>query len=271
MKKKIFICVLCVWTAFVSFGCQSNKDDVIYMRPSNEIDITDPVILAEPLDPQIQALLEKSSVSEAEAYQIMGYSHRTDEGIRYYRRALDSGYLSFTLHNVRILGSGDTWPLENYVYDAYFGYNQAGEWVKFSRPADLNSDGTCKPGWNLVLVDLTVTSHNATARIGDYSKSDPYLFTADITCTLADLRYFGDYNCQVRNVDYFSKMGEYPEHPMLYRVAPGESISFTVGFLVPPWGRGELEPLEYLRLSNAYGNHKGVFLRLDEEGLSPCS
>ena len=75
MKKKIFIFVLCVWTTLVSFGCQSNKSDVIYMRPSNEIDITDPVILAEPLDPQIQALLEKSSVSEDEAFRIMGYSH----------------------------------------------------------------------------------------------------------------------------------------------------------------------------------------------------
>lgn len=268
--KKVLTIILSATLLLGLFGCTAEKSRVEYLRPATDIDFTEPEVPEEPLDPEIQALLEKSSLSEKERYQIMGYSHRTAEGICFYRQVEDTGYLAFTLSNVRYLGEGDIWPQDNYEYEAYLELDEKNNWVKRDRPAHLNADGTSKPGWNMVLIDVTVTSHNAVSRLGVYSDYDPYLFSVYCVCDLADIRYMSQYGCKTLGLDYFSEMGKYPEDDRFFRLEPGESIHFTVGFLLPPRSQGGMDPFEYLRICNTSGNPNSVFLRLDEEGLAPC-
>lgn len=199
----------------------------------------------------------------------MGYTHRTAEGIRFYKRATDQGYLEFTISNVRYLGQGDEWPQTNYLHEAYLELNEDNNWVEHDRPVCLNPDGTSKAGWNLVLVDVKVTSHNAAARLGDYPDKDPYLFRGDGVCTLANLNLKYEGNYLVRNIDYFSELGKYPEHYVLYRLEPGETISFTIGFLQNSKQQNGVDPNNQ-RLCNTTGNLHGAFIRLDEEGLGKC-
>lgn len=249
---------------------QEENPEVSYVPPADVTLKTPEAQKGEALSAEIQALLVKSSVSNEEQFQIMGYSHRTAEGIRFYRRATDRGYLEYTITNARYLGQGDEWPQTNYLYEAYLELNDENRWVEYDRPVCLNPDGTSKEGWNLVLVDVKVTSHDAAARIGDYSDSDPYLFRGDGVCTLVDLRLKGDYNYIARNIDYFSELGKYPEHYVLYRLEPEESICFTIGFLQNSKRQDGADPYEYLRLCNTSGNLDSVFIRLDEEGFVKC-
>lgn len=225
----------------------------------------------ETISAEIESLLNKRELSEDEQYKIMSYTLRTSEGIRFYRRATDQGYLSFTVSNVRYLGQGDEWPQTNYLHEAYLELNNENTWVEYDRPVCLNQDGTPKEGWNLVLVDVKVTNHDAAARLGDYSDTDPYLFRGDGVCTLIDLRLKYENNYIAQNIDYFSELGKYPEHYVLYRLEPGESTTFTIGFLKNSKGQETVDPYEYLRLCNTTGNLRSVFMRLDEEGLGKCN
>ncbi len=249
---------------------QEENPEASYVPPANVTLKTPEAQKEEAISAEIQALLVKSSVSDEEQIQIMGYAHRTAEGIRFYRRASGRGYLEYTITNVRYLGQGDEWPQTNYLYEAYLELNDENRWVEYDRPVCLNPDGTSKEGWNLVLVDVKVTSHDAAARIGDYSDSDPYLFRGDGVCTLVDLRLKQDYNYIVRNIDYFSELGKYPEHYVLYRLEPGKSICFSIGFLQNAKRQDGAAPYEYLRLCNTSGNLDSVFIRLDEEGFGKC-
>lgn len=224
----------------------------------------------ETVSSEIQALLTKPELTEKEYYQLMGYAHRTSEGVRFYRRATERGYLEFTIRNVSVLGEESNWPQENYLHEAYMELNEENNWVEHDRPVFLNPDGSSKEGWSLVLVDVKVTSHDAAARIGDYSQSDPYLFRGDGVCTLADLRLKEDNGYIVRSMDYFSGLGQYPEHYVLYRLMPGESIDFTIGFLRQSGQEEEENLFEYLRLCNTSGNLHSAFIRLDEEGFGKC-
>lgn len=221
----------------------------------------------ETISSEIQALLTKPELTEKEYYQLMGYVHRTSEGVRFYRRATERGYLEFTIRNVSVLGEESNWPQENYLHEAYMELDEENNWVERNRPVFLNPDGSPKEGWSLVLVDVKVTSHDAAARIGDYSQSDPYLFRGDGVCTLADLRLRDDNGYFVRSMDYFSGLGQYPEHYVLYRLMPGESIDFTIGFLHKS---GQEDLFQYLRLCNTSGNLHSAFIRLDEEGFGKC-
>lgn len=239
--------------------------------PQADATFTPPEVqVEETISAEIESLLTKQEVSEDEQYKIIEYIHRTSEGIRFYRRATDHGYLSFTLSNVRYLGQGDAWPQTNYLNEAYLELNNENTWVEYEWPVCLNQDGTPKKGWNLVLVDVKVTNYDAAARLGDYSDTDPYLFRGDGVCTLIDLRLKYENNYVAQNIDYFSELGKYPEHYVLYRVEPGESVTFTIGFLKKTKGQDTADPYEYLRLCNTTGNLRSVFMRLDEEGLRKC-
>lgn len=244
--------------------------DPLYIHQADETATSNQVQEEETISAEIESLLTKTELSEDEQYKIIGYTHRTSEGIRFYRRATDHGYLSFTISNVRYLGKGDVWPQTNYLNEAYLELNNENTWVEYEWPVCLNQDGTPKEGWNLVLVDVKVTNYDAAAQLGDYSKTDPYLFRGDGVCTLVDLRLKYENNYIAQNIDYFSELGKYPEHYVLYRLEPGESITFTIGFLKESKGQETVDPYEYLRLCNTTGNLRSVFMRLDEEGLEKC-
>ena len=68
-----------------------------------------------------------------------------------------------------------------------------------------------------------------------------------------------------RSINYFSIMGKEEENPILFRVEPGDEISFTIGFLVGDNRRGGQNDLSSLVLSDYDGGFEGDFIDLNLE------
>lgn len=60
-------------------------------------------------------------------------------------------------------------------------------------------------------------------------------------------------------------MGKEEENPILFRVEPGDEISFTIGFLVGDNRRGGQNDLSSLVLSDYDGGFEGDFIDLNLE------
>lgn len=140
---------------------------------------------------------------------------------------------------------------------------EGGEGELFMYSELIDEDGQLFPGVYLLRVDITVASQDAVSYtrqdrnevgkpLGQFD--DPYLFRGDNLVYLLDLRpeLSGGCNCYMLN--YFSGMFQRPEHDLVFRLEPGESIDLTVAFVVYDDQQGGYVNLDTLYLSTTgYG------------------
>lgn len=179
---------------------------------------------------------------------------------------ISDGTLAFTVSNARAVCHAADIPgsAECFSYDAEVWFQEDEKVSVYRYPEFIDENGTFMEGSYLVLVDVSVENRDARNRsksdgdppYGDFE--DPYLFRADGILWLTDKEREYD-------VAFFSQRGKYDEHPMAYRVEPGETVQFTLGFLVSSKPDGSL-----VDLSDVYavtgGNTDSSIIDLHLEG-----
>lgn len=242
-----------------------------------------------------------SSSSNEESWKLYGLAnshtyipsviHTTDDGIILEYRNIKSGSLYCSFSNARFIDNLDNLPVSG---NQYFRGGQSLYFINDGKTTKVdvddsyfsNQDGMLYDGCYLLLVDVTITSNNATEWIssemhthsdgakvpaGDYT--DPYLFRIDAIVSLSDTSIPTINNdgavkpdsYYTRSINYFSIMGKEEENPILFRVEPGDEISFTIGFLVGDNRRGGQNDLSSLVLSDYDGGFEGDFIDLNLE------
>ena len=195
-----------------------------------------------------------SSIEESPSWA--NDSHNTFPMTYYIDQSLKSGKLMCTVNNVHLVEEPPN--IGMFKSDATCGFMD-GNVIQY--PDFLQDNGHLIPGLYLLLVNITVFSEDATAFTrrdndsangivkGEYD--DPYVFRSDdliclIEIGMDDGRIIGAgdvYLC------YYSGMGQRAEHKMAFRLEPGESIDFSLGFLVSDVSQGGVHNLENLYLS----------------------
>ena len=122
------------------------------------------------------------------------------------------------------------------------------------------SDGTMKEGSSFILRKLEVKSLDAAAKLDRYN--DPYVFRADDLLTLIDLTEKQGKNYYYIPVDYFSLYGQESEHSLAFRLSPGETVEFEVGYFVGKKRDGSERDLSQLRACTTSGNANSDFVDL---------
>ncbi len=122
------------------------------------------------------------------------------------------------------------------------------------------SDGTMKEGSSFILLKLEVKSIDAAAELDRYN--DPYVFRADDLLTLIDLTEKQGKNYYYIPVDYFSLYGQESEHSLAFRLSPGETVEFEVGYFVGKKRDGSERDLSQLRACTTSGNANSDFVDL---------
>lgn len=132
---------------------------------------------------------------------------------------IQSGTLHYTVTGARVLGPDSD---VTFSIDRFFPYTSIPGVAEY--PDFLDDTGHLAPGCYLVQADIT--AENVDAQTYEEEYGDPCLFRAD-DLFLINLDASGGY----RNMDYFSLGREYDAHPMLFRLEPGNTIQYTIGFL----------------------------------------
>ena len=150
-----------------------------------------------------------------------------------------------------------------------------GTWyVRYDYPNWVEDDGYFGDGVYLILVDVTVTNVGAENYTtadrysdgrprGEYD--DPYIFWAAGVPVLTDIsgtKWIGD-RLWYADPAYFSLLNQRSEHPLAFRLAPGESITYTLGFFVTDHELGGDFSLPHLCFNDSTGGIYGVFYKLD--------
>ena len=161
-------------------------------------------------------------------------------------------------------GAKDVLLFEGKTWNVVYGYP---DWTE--------EDGYFGDDIYLILVDVTATNVGAEnyttadrysdGRIrGEYD--DPYIFRADGVPVLTDIsgtKRRGKDHLRYTSPVYFSLMNQCSEHPLAFRLAPGESITYTLGFLVTDCELGGDFSLPHLCLTDSAGSLYGMFYKLD--------
>ena len=146
--------------------------------------------------------------------------------------------------------------------------------VKYAYPDWTEEDGYFGDDIYLILIDVTATNVGAEnyTTADRYSDGrprgefdDPYIFPAAGVPVLTDIsgtKWIGDRLWYADPV-YFSLMNQCSEHPLAFRLAPGESITYTLGFLVTDCELGGDFSLPHLCLTDSAGSLYGMFYKLD--------
>ncbi len=223
-----------------------------------------------------------------------GVKLRTSEKLIYL--AQKSGHLEFRFDNARAVNHRSDVQEEcidpprgsrSYSYDAsqYSAEDfpnaenvrlLEGNWyVRYVYPNWTEDDGYFGDGVYLILVDVTATNVGAEnyttadrysdGRIrGEYD--DPYIFHAHGFPFLTDISKWFQKNQRLWYQDtpaYFSLINQRSEHPFAFRLAPGESITYTLGFFVTDHELGGDFSLPHLCFNDSTGGIYGVFYKLD--------
>ena len=196
---------------------------------------------------------------------------------------MKSGELLLTISNARVINNATEIEDLDGLYDSIVPvYDQAGEHIYKHNsnrwPSFIEENGDFVDGVHLILIDVSVQSIDAHMRTiydadenGLYAGSyaDPYILRSDHTIGLADL------SGKVKNTDvasvfsdgaglgsyktwyqaYFSKSGDRSEHPAAYYLEPGESIEYTVGYLIGNRSDGTDYDLSELYLTVDFAKH----------------
>lgn len=193
-------------------------------------------------------------------------------------RNLKSGSLSCVIQSVVLVD--DVAELPNpagFISDAAVTIQDGEEYLDLRYPDFIQDQGKLLPGVYLVLLNLTVTSQDAVCYtnlerdennrpLGLYA--DPYIFRADSLVYLQDLAPGVDLYWLIA---YFDALGRQPEHPSAFRLEPGESRTFTLGFLVSDIERGGVIHLDQLYLTTSkitQADEALIHLNLSGEAVS---
>lgn len=160
---------------------------------------------------------------------------------------LKSGKLIHTFTDARIVTSIDGIPDTGcFLHEALVYLNEDNRWETGDVPSFVQEDGSFA-GASMILIDVTTTSENATQYttkdldsdgypLGEYD--DPYLFRVDTMGTLValnhaendELNYWGfgyvEYN------SLYNHNPELPDNHYSYHLEPGETIEYTIGFII---------------------------------------
>lgn len=160
---------------------------------------------------------------------------------------LKSGKLIHTLTDAKIVATIDEIPnTACFLRDARLYRNENNEWEVGQLPAFVQDDGTFA-GVYVLLIDVTTTSEDAVSYttddldadgypLGEYE--DPYLFRVDTLGTLVAQNHpeNNEYNYQSIGYMEYNSLLEHdptlPDNYYSYRLAPGETINYTIGFIL---------------------------------------
>lgn len=200
---------------------------------------------------------------------------------------LKSGRLNYTITDARLVSSTEALAnINGFRSDAsvcFYGDSYEHCDLTLRYPDFILQDGSFYEGVHLLVLDITVTSEDAAAYtrrdldedgypLGPYD--DPSLFRADGILYLQDTHidsivrtdpdgteYSTGPACWV--IDYYSRMNERAENYMVFRLMPGESISFQIGFLVVDINDGGEMDLNTLCLTQVAGDPEAFITHLD--------
>lgn len=214
-----------------------------------------------------QTVPDGGQMEPEDLQRIFQYAEYTGDGIQMMLIGSDfqSGRLLYSVANARI---ADT-VLEMGVPTDCFspelcGTGENGERVP---PPWILEDGTFD-GHQVILVDVTVTNDGAQVREEEDkfgNQTDPYTFSAGA--------FLFVYNDKVRpgsgysnydTVRYFSGMQEDPNYAYSFRLLPGETVTFTLGFVTGRPG-GYFDSASDLLLSNVSGGTGGILIDMGLE------
>lgn len=163
---------------------------------------------------------------------------------------LKEGKLVYTITDARVVNcKEDLPPLEGFPEQLFRPeeYDRGDDPVYLPYPYFVESDGSFSEGHCLVLIDVTVESQNAKC----YTRNDldaegygmgfyydPYLFRMD-ELFLTDPTQTNKYGSSVISfsAEYLSLRNAHPEYPdahATYRLEPGETIQYTIGYHLWP-------------------------------------
>ncbi len=182
---------------------------------------------------------------------------------------LKAGKLHCEFSNIRMVNHRDDIPrLEGFRDDAQCSFPGLAdneiydEKTVFRYPDFILENGEFIPNAYLLLMDVTVTSIGAAAYTIHDRDSEGYpkgqyteecLFRADPIINLTNKTQYIKGESQFFGIDYFSDMNKEKENRMLFRLLPGETISFTLGFLVDDEKYGGKFDLDELTLCDIMG------------------
>ena len=153
--------------------------------------------------------------------------------------------------------------------DSYVSvYTRKGERILYSNPEFICDGGALPGGVRLLLLDVEVTSDEArnwtvdTWPRGLYE--DPFVFRIDGLYVLREK--VGKEGLFGYHMDYFSGAGEIEEHAFAFRILPGETRTFSVGFLIGGDSDGSILPAEAFNVRVPYGGYdeKGEWIRKEQ-------
>ena len=158
---------------------------------------------------------------------------------------LASGSLLYTITNARVVDSiPETASVDCFMYDEFLVWAQDTGWVEQKLPYYINDDMSVKGGHYLLFVDVMVESNEARCftrsdfdaegyPLGQYE--DPYIFRSDmlflVNTDIPDPYVKSAYH--YFTLAYFSQKhqhADYPANHVTYRLEPGDTISFTIGY-----------------------------------------
>lgn len=192
---------------------------------------------------------------------------------------LKEGQLSCVINKISLVDSKTTELLDaGFLSDAAAQFSEGNTDVDKAAlpyPQFVQPDGSFLPGVYMLLIDISVTNNNAkcfTLRdldelgnpLGLYD--DPYIFRADGLLFIQDT-HEGDNGVlefqngndvyttvNARGIDYFDKKGFRAEHPYVFRLESGETLSLQLGFVVTDLEAGGIHDLDSLYLTKVPGN-----------------
>ena len=190
------------------------------------------------------------------------------------------GHFLCRVTDVRIVQDEAECPPPELWLDTWLVALVDGEEVRYEYEEWFTEGGAHDHGCRVILVEVSMTNVDAESRLHDGTYSggpfkDPYLFTAYNVVNLVDLSYVqslggAHHNFHRYGLGYYSfrrpvseddwdTLGN--EHQAI-RITPGETVSFTVGFLLHADPEGGIRDLSQLMLSVGANTSakEGVFI-----------
>ena len=200
---------------------------------------------------------------EPEAFlNVFQYARKTENGVEmiYLDSNFLSGRLLYEISNARIVHSLQEMDVPSSGFSP--DICEVDENGKPTQPSWIMEDGSFE-GHSVILVDVTVTNDNAEQRREKdkfENETDPYTFSATQFLFLCDpsIKPGGPYS-NYNTIRYFSEMQDDVDYAYSFQILPGESTTFTLGFVL---GRPEsrFESVDGLLLSNVSGSSDGVLI-----------
>lgn len=120
--------------------------------------------------------------------------------------------------------------------------------MTYSPPELWSGTGQFVEGIRMVMLDITVENQDATNQYSDSNGNlvgryaDPYVFNVTSIGVLLDTGRCMEQDPDVYwrySIGYFSGLGDRQENPFAYRVEPGQSVTFQVGYLLGNYPDGK--------------------------------